>query len=574
MSWLRKLLRLRFLLPARRLSHYVGIDFGTTKTAVGYRAYQEERGTQVLLFGSGEGHFRSTVRFERLSPDSKVLRPIVGEDLEKEALDRVREPQVMKERGIVPRSKLHLGQRDFAVEEYPPALLRLFRDTGLRPEHVAACVLSHAYREAESQLGRISSATITVPASWNPEQRRATKLAALVAGISDVELIDEPVAALMWLLRDEAIEGVRHIMVIDFGGGTCDIALVAVGKDKHIKLLGANAENRLGGELIDDLLFEQFEEHLFSTRGERLNEFQAADVRRQVEQFKIRINEQIKKLPKKRSYRDVITIGGETGFLEWELSVDKFKELLNAPRPELEADGKPRSVIDALRSLIQGMGAFLPGATLSHVGRVYLVGGSSHLYFVPTVVSEVFQKDKNDRSFIAPVDSPGRVVVLGATFHQFRRMMGSRMFTSRLPYDIAFQIEEKESLVLVDEGTPLSSKVLRRSQGPVRPKEDIQQDTPLVFDIAAKGPTIRDKGQRILKEVQHDKPITSKHRIDTQARVTIDGLVSLKAAITNAKIRLHVLEDYPIEPNEGLADYLSKVKAILPSLFSSPAEEG
>ena len=74
----------------------------------------------------------------------------------------------------------------------------------------------------------------------NAEVRRQTKEAAEHAGLRPdrIELIDEPIAALLHLLNDPSAvrileEGKRKkLLVFDYGGGTLDLCLVQAGYDR------------------------------------------------------------------------------------------------------------------------------------------------------------------------------------------------------------------------------------------------------------------------------------------------------------------------------------------------------
>ncbi|MGH8470352.1 MAG: Hsp70 family protein [Gammaproteobacteria bacterium] len=95
---------------------------------------------------------------------------------------------------------------------------------------------------------------VGVPAEISEAQQRTTAQVASEAGFGKVECVPEPLGALAYHLAhgqitdEEAQEGV---IVIDFGGGTLDVALV----DKEgIKEPWGNPN--LGGRLFDDLFFQ------------------------------------------------------------------------------------------------------------------------------------------------------------------------------------------------------------------------------------------------------------------------------------------------------------------------------
>ena len=89
----------------------------------------------------------------------------------------------------------------------------------------------------------VDNVTITVPASFNTDQIKDTKDAALEIGFKSVNLIPEPTSALIDFINEQSnlihnqrqvnLENKTRIMVFDLGGGTCDIAIVDVVQDNR-----------------------------------------------------------------------------------------------------------------------------------------------------------------------------------------------------------------------------------------------------------------------------------------------------------------------------------------------------
>jgi molecular chaperone DnaK (HSP70) len=100
---------------------------------------------------------------------------------------------------------------------------------------------------------------VTVPASFQAAQRNDTRLAAQKAGLAVPQLLDEPLAAFLDYANTEG--GAAHIgaepsrlLVCDFGGGTCDVAILEValsGGRVSVGPLAVSRYHRLGGGDID-----------------------------------------------------------------------------------------------------------------------------------------------------------------------------------------------------------------------------------------------------------------------------------------------------------------------------------
>ncbi len=104
----------------------------------------------------------------------------------------------------------------------------------------------------------IESAVITIPASFDTVQSNATKDAGLAAGIKQVMLLQEPIAASLAYANKEKGVNLRNSqwMVYDLGGGTFDVALVKI-VEGDLTVVDHEGDNYLGGLDFDELLVEK-----------------------------------------------------------------------------------------------------------------------------------------------------------------------------------------------------------------------------------------------------------------------------------------------------------------------------
>ena len=101
----------------------------------------------------------------------------------------------------------------------------------------------------------IDAAIITIPAKFKTDQIAATKRAATLAGITQCELLQEPIAASMaYGLSTSNQNG--HWLVFDFGGGTFDAAIVRV-EDGIMQVIDTEGDNYLGGKNLDYAIIDQ-----------------------------------------------------------------------------------------------------------------------------------------------------------------------------------------------------------------------------------------------------------------------------------------------------------------------------
>lgn len=133
------------------------------------------------------------------------------------------------------------------------------------PEEVSGEILGRLREQAAQFLGTVpQAAVITVPAHFNDHQRYATYEAALLAGFSRVDLLNEPTAAaLPYATRDSRPE---RIVVFDFGGGTLDVTcLERTGLDFAVR--ATVGDGGLGGVDIDEAVAARVHQRMVSQLG-------------------------------------------------------------------------------------------------------------------------------------------------------------------------------------------------------------------------------------------------------------------------------------------------------------------
>src|SRR5262245_6144461 len=130
------------------------------------------------------------------------------------------------------RDVLAVGLRAKAMQAHPPPepveVIRPMRDGVIADFIATEEMLRRFIARAKSMLGfRRPRVMICVPAGATPVERRAVYETAMQAGARRVYLLEEPVAAA--LAAGLPVDGQRAFLVVDIGGGTTDIAVLAAG---------------------------------------------------------------------------------------------------------------------------------------------------------------------------------------------------------------------------------------------------------------------------------------------------------------------------------------------------------
>lgn len=204
----------------------VGIDLGTTYSCI---AHLNEHGEPVTIPNQeGELSTPSVAMFDG-------AEVIVGTEALRHA--------IVNPRNVVQHAKRFLGKPNFRWE---------IDGRFFTPRDISAFILKKLLAAAEERIGPVESAVITVPAQFSDLQRQETIAAGKQAGLKQVDLINEPVAAaLCYVLGAEGmwfaeLAEEQRILVYDLGGGTFDLSLVKYQKDE-VNVIASGGDLKLGG---------------------------------------------------------------------------------------------------------------------------------------------------------------------------------------------------------------------------------------------------------------------------------------------------------------------------------------
>lgn len=99
----------------------------------------------------------------------------------------------------------------------------------------------------------LSSAVIAIPAEFTVYQRQATMQAFARAGIKVTRILEEPTAAALAYGLDQK-QGVEHVLVYDFGGGTLDVSVLRISPDGFVDVMASSGDSNLGGVDFDTIV--------------------------------------------------------------------------------------------------------------------------------------------------------------------------------------------------------------------------------------------------------------------------------------------------------------------------------
>jgi len=211
----------------------VGIDLGTTNSLIG--VWQDG---EYKLINNALGH-SSTPSVIGLDDDGQI---IVG--------------QIAKDRLL---THPHLTTSLFKRFMGSDADIRL-GDATYKPQELSAILLKQLISDAEAAFSeKVTEAVITVPAYFNDTQRKMTKLAGRLAGVTVERLLNEPTAAA--LAYGLSGESDCQILVFDLGGGTFDVSILEL-YDGVMEVRASAGNNQLGGEDFTNKIVNFFKEEL------------------------------------------------------------------------------------------------------------------------------------------------------------------------------------------------------------------------------------------------------------------------------------------------------------------------
>ena len=365
----------------------IGIDLGTTNSCV---SVFEGNEPVVIANSEGKRTTPSVVGFVKdgdrkvgdpakrqaiTNPQNTVysIKRFMGETYEQSRKEAERVPFKVVNEGGYPRVEIE-GRK-------------------YTPQEISAMILQKMKKTAEDYLGEeVTQAVITVPAYFSDSQRQATKEAGQIAGLEVKRIVNEPTAAALAYGVDKANKDMK-IAVFDLGGGTFDISILEFGGGVF-EVLSTNGDTHLGGDDFDQAIIDWLVQEFRNDEGADLRQDPMAmqRLKEAAEKAKIELSSSTSteiNLPY------IMPVGGVPKHLVKTLTRAKFEQLAH-------------SLIQACLAPCQKAVADAKLST-SDIDEVILVGGSSRIPAVQTLVKNYFGKEPSKGV------NPDEVVAVGAS---------------------------------------------------------------------------------------------------------------------------------------------------------------
>lgn len=344
----------------------IGIDLGTTFSAA---AYMDESGVPRMINLSNGDRLLPSVVME--DEDGAI---VVGED----AKDNL----VLMSDSIVSTVKDYMGT---------DKKMKLASGNVYTPEQISAFILKKLQKEASDYLGQqITEAVITVPAYFNDAQRQATKDAGKMAGLTVLEMPNEPTAAALYYAYSGNMSKGR-VLVYDLGGGTFDASIVEI-DGRKANVVATGGIRKLGGHFFDQLILNYVADYLLEKYkldlydDEYMDELQELTLK--AENCKIQL-----------SGRNSATIVVKAGKVKdrIEISREQFEKMIHSFYSRTESTVR-MVLMDA-------------GMTWKDIDKLLLIGGSSKIPYIAEKLKEFSGLEPSHES------NPDEAVALGAAIY-------------------------------------------------------------------------------------------------------------------------------------------------------------
>lgn len=318
--------------------NYYGIDFGTTSCAVvEYRVTDDD--LDKFLFGTEGRPEPSVVAIDRKTGDIYT-----GLDAWKRRAELSQTCEYISSIKSILDSeqRWEIAGKIWTAVEIAAELFKMLKR-----------------RVSQNPGSDLKDATVAIPIGFSPEKRKKLREAAKIAGITITSFVSEPTAA--FFANYKNLRATSNVCVFDWGGGTLDVSVLKIEKDKIFELATKGMD--VAGDKIDQKIAERIHNQ-FARRKNFASTFHDMP---SVDQDKMRVSSE----NAKRSLSDdddatiSIAVYGDLGTCRENIGYDWFVDIIS---PEVD---------QAMQVLQEAIDDSKVG--LANIDAILMIGGSSNL---------------------------------------------------------------------------------------------------------------------------------------------------------------------------------------------------
>ena len=396
---------------------WIGIDLGTTKICVSvYRNGKleiipsdlgEQSTPSYITFTNTKTFIGSSAKNQmKKNPNNSLfdLKRLIGHDFKKEELDKM---------------KKYFPFELFVDYQTKKIQIEIEYNNNIKKKYFIEELLAYELQKirlsASIYLGNeVKNVVIGVPNSFNLEQREIIKDAAKISGFDFIEDVDESTLASFLIALNDPTKnkGETNNIIIDLGGGFFSISAITI-EEGLFEVKASKGLSNLGGEDFDNRLIEYC-----ATEFQKKNYIEVLKNPKALIRLKKECENAKKNLSS--SQKTVIEvneiINGKDLYIE--ITRDKFEQLCN----------------DLFEKLIPALDELLKDAKLTKekLNDIYLIGGSSRIPKIQTILAEYFKGKQLNKSL-----NPDESVSFGASIQSAIR---SNIIDEKIEYLILLNV--------------------------------------------------------------------------------------------------------------------------------------
>lgn len=583
-------------------STFIGIDFGTSTTVVSYAVVGDKNAPlKTNPIPIRQLNFDGNVLTHHLVPSCIAFQNnqlYVGQGA------KMLKSKLQPDQNIWFSFKMNLG-KDIGPE-FTRTELREGNPYGKieNPLDATKLFFKELKREIENyiqeqNLPRKLFYSVSIPASFEANQRADLKKALEFANIpiNETLFIDEPNAAFLSYLVQANNNGFQnynipvdsplHILVFDFGAGTCDISIIEIGRKTgklYSKNIAISQFEQLGGDDIDraivkEILLPQLaKQNNISVEEIRENNYKKIllpKLQAVAEQLKIKVCKAVASNKVGQELPSLINSTERIPFLQTidfilPKQVMRFENPSISPKEFTEVMKKFTSEtlafnfqddVESLKSIFTVINSALLKANIEKgdIDLVLLIGGSSYNPYIQTALYRHF--DNSDIEIPQDLQSH---VSNGTAINSFlANGLGVDIIKPIVSEPIFIILQNEVKKIVVYEGTEIPCKEILIED--LRPQRNDQKEIEIPICVSSK-----EKILTILK-LKNEKGFSTTDKITLKCEISHDKLITFRAFIQNLEISTEPLNPFA---NSALSTEDIAEKQLLKLLYKATKENG